>query len=44
MFDWVLNTPLNNSFFPDVSKVKLMTFQIVFQKSTFPTNTCQKRI
>ena len=41
---WVLNTPLNTiaTFFLDVSKLKLMTFSIFFQRLTFPPNTCQR--
>ena len=44
MFDWVLNTPLNTitTFFPDVSKLKYMTFSFCFQRLAFPTNTCQR--
>ena len=44
MFDWVLNTPLNTitNVFPDVSKLKLMTFRNFFHQLTFPTNTCQR--
>ena len=44
MLDWVLSTPLNaiTIFFPDVSKLKLMTFSMFFQRLTFPTNTCQR--
>ena len=44
MFDWVLNTPLNTikKNFPGVSKIKLMTFSIFFQRLTFPANTCQR--
>ena len=37
MFDWVLNAPPNATtiFFPDVSKLKLMTFSIVFSTINF---------
>ena len=41
MFDWVLNAPLNamEKIFPGVSKSKLKTFSVFFQRLTFPTNT-----
>ena len=44
MLDWALNTFLNTikKNFPGVSKIKLMTFSVYFQRLTFPANNCQR--